>query len=165
MCRVWRPQTKYNSAPIVRRFGNTQSRGQYGGPGLGLDTPQERLFCYAVAVASRACIVSFKDRRGDEWSHVTAASTVFEAIRAAQAWFDDPFWKGPRPTLDTVFRITLVGDDRVWRVRAHDQSAPCASLKACPSPLSLWMTRTLSTSSSGCWAFLFARPNNNSCRS
>jgi hypothetical protein len=83
-------------------------------------TPQTKTQeCYAVAVASRACIVSFKDGRGDEWYHVTAASTVFEGIRAAQAWFDDPFWKGPKTAMDTLFKVLLVGDSRVWRVRAR----------------------------------------------
>ena len=76
-----------------------------------------------MAVASRACIVSFADVRGNEWSHVTAASTVFEAIREAQAWFDDPFWKGPKPSMDTVFKVSLVGDSRVWRVRARSVPA------------------------------------------
>jgi hypothetical protein len=73
---------------------------------------------------NRSCVVSFRDSRGDEWSHVTAASTVFKAVRAAQAWFSDPFWKGPRPTLDTVFKVALVGDDRTWRARAMAVRTP-----------------------------------------
>ena len=68
-------------------------------------------------MSGRTCVVSFKDTRGNTWSHVTAASTLFEAVRTAQEWFGDSFWKGPRPTMDTVFRVSLVGEDRTWRVR------------------------------------------------
>jgi hypothetical protein len=65
----------------------------------------------------------FEDSDGNTWSHVTASTTVFEAVRAAQEWFGDPFWRGPRPTMDTVFRVALVGDPRVWRVRARSVRA------------------------------------------
>jgi hypothetical protein len=64
---------------------------------------------------SRTCIVSFQSR-GAEWYNVTAASTVFEAVRTAMRFFLDPFWKGPRPNAQTVFTVTLVGDNREWRV-------------------------------------------------
>ena len=34
-------------------------------------------------------------------------------------FFADAFWPGPRPTLDTALKVALVGNDRVWRVRAR----------------------------------------------
>ena len=33
-------------------------------------------------------------------------------------WFADPYWRGPKPTLETVFEVRLVGDERRWRVIA-----------------------------------------------
>jgi hypothetical protein len=33
-------------------------------------------------------------------------------------WFADPHWRGPRPTRETVFEVSLVGDERRWRVLA-----------------------------------------------
>jgi hypothetical protein len=44
-------------------------------------------------------------------------------------WFADPHWRGPRPRPDTVFEVTLVGDERLARHRAprarmaHQQAA------------------------------------------
>jgi hypothetical protein len=38
---------------------------------------------------------------------ITAAATVFEAVRTAMRWFADPFWGGPKPNLDTVFEVSL----------------------------------------------------------
>lgn len=51
-------------------------------------------------------------------SHVTDGKTLFEAVRKAYAWFQDPFWKGPKPTLDTVFKVMATASEEVWRVRA-----------------------------------------------
>jgi hypothetical protein len=40
----------------------------------------------------------------------------------------DPFCKGPRvPTMESVYKVVLVGDDRVWWVRARSSS--CHRLK------------------------------------
>ncbi len=33
-------------------------------------------------------------------------------------FFQDPFWRGPKPTAETTFEISLVGDERRWRVKA-----------------------------------------------
>ena len=33
----------------------------------------------------------------------------------ATEFFADPLWKGPRPTMDTIYKVSLIGDDRVWR--------------------------------------------------
>jgi hypothetical protein len=48
---------------------------------------------------------------------VTAAATLFEAVRTSMEFFADPFWRGPKPTPETVFTVALVGDERYWRVQ------------------------------------------------
>jgi hypothetical protein len=63
--------------------------------------------------------VSFKDYHVNEWSQVIAGNTVFEAVRAAQVWFEDPFWKGPKPTLDTVFKGKCCNFDGVLEEIPH----------------------------------------------
>jgi hypothetical protein len=73
---------------------------------------------YASVVASRSCVVSFT-ANGSEWSNVTAGTSVFDAVRNAERFFQSSFWRGPLPTLDTIYKVALVGDDRVWRVRAR----------------------------------------------
>jgi hypothetical protein len=45
------------------------------------------------------------------------ASSTFEAVRTAYKFFNDPHWRGPKPTPETIFEISLVGDERSWRVR------------------------------------------------
>jgi hypothetical protein len=55
---------------------------------------------------------------------VTDGASLFEVGRKALAWFNDPFWKGTKPTDDTIFEIALVGSpERKYYVRV-------ASLKA-----------------------------------
>jgi hypothetical protein len=74
---------------------------------------------------SRTCTVSFGN-----WTHVTMASSLFEACRIAWDWFNDPYWQGPHPTADTVFTVRIVGQDRhdVYRVRGRSFLAPEARL-------------------------------------
>ncbi len=55
---------------------------------------------------------------------VTAGATVFEAVRTAMRWFADPHWRGPKPTLETMFEVSLVGDERKWRVSGRATSPP-----------------------------------------
>lgn len=65
--------------------------------------------------------VYFRDRDGQPLGgHTTSGDTLFEVVRRAWNWFQDPFWKGPRPTLDTVFEVAgmLEGEAKVWHVRA-----------------------------------------------
>jgi hypothetical protein len=77
-------------------------------------------FCDILAVVAggdfRTCIVEFR-ARGAKWANVTAASSTFEAVRTAYKFFNDPHWRGPKPNLDTIFEISLVGDERKWNVR------------------------------------------------
>ena len=40
------------------------------------------------------------------------ARSVFEAVREGMDFFVDPFWRGPKPTLETLCTVSLVGDSR-----------------------------------------------------
>jgi hypothetical protein len=70
----------------------------------------------------RVCTVLFNG----SWTRVTMARSLFEACRNAWDWFQDPFWKGPRPTPDTVFSVRVVGREEwpVYRVRVQSFLAP-----------------------------------------
>ena len=58
-------------------------------------------------------------RGGELGGYVTEGATLFEAVRQAWAWFEDPHWLGQRPSRDTVFRVRSVADpQQVWYVRA-----------------------------------------------
>jgi hypothetical protein len=65
----------------------------------------------------RTCIVSFHSLNGDKWVHVTSGSSLFDVVRAAMRFFADPFWRGPKPRVDTVFTVTRIGGDESWEVR------------------------------------------------
>jgi hypothetical protein len=64
-----------------------------------------------------AC-VTFKDRNGGLYGHVTQAKTLFEAVSTALDWFQSDFWRGPRPAREMIFEVGLVPDGR-WFVRAE----------------------------------------------
>jgi hypothetical protein len=66
----------------------------------------------------RTACVTFKDRRGGLYGHITQARTLFEAVSTAMDWFRSDFWRGPRPTPETVFEVGLVPDGR-WFVRTE----------------------------------------------
>jgi len=66
----------------------------------------------------RTACVYFHSPRG-RFGHVTASDSLFEAASNALDWFADPHWHGPRPAPSTVLEITLVGDQRRWRVPAR----------------------------------------------
>jgi hypothetical protein len=69
---------------------------------------------------SRTYAVSF-----GSWTHVTMASSLFEACRNAWEWFNDPFWEGAHPTPDTVFTVRVVGSEpAVYRVRGRPFLVP-----------------------------------------
>ena len=46
------------------------------------------------------------------WANVTSANTLFEAVREAWDFYQTDFWRGPKPTLETIFEVSLVGDER-----------------------------------------------------
>jgi hypothetical protein len=75
-------------------------------------------------VAYRTTVVSFKTEDGRLFCHVTMAHSVFEAVREGMDFFADPFWRGPKPTPEAVFEVSLVGDERVWRVMGRMARPP-----------------------------------------
>ena len=68
---------------------------------------------------ARTACVSFTDPKRGTYTHVTVATRSFEAVSKAMNWFADPYWRGPRPGPNTLFEVTLVGDERTWRVTAR----------------------------------------------
>jgi hypothetical protein len=51
------------------------------------------------------------------------ADSVFQAVREGWEFFQDSFWYGPKPTLETVFDVSLVGG-RTEMDRAGTEGAP-----------------------------------------
>jgi hypothetical protein len=47
------------------------------------------------------------------------ASSVFGAVSRAKEFFDSDFWRGPKPTEETLFKVNLVADDRTFLVPAE----------------------------------------------
>jgi len=44
------------------------------------------------------------------------ASSVFKAVAKAKEFFELDFWKGPKPTPETIYRVHLVADEREFQV-------------------------------------------------
>jgi hypothetical protein len=62
--------------------------------------------------------VSFRDSENHKWICTTAAESLFEIVRNAWRIFHGPDWRGPKPTLDTMFKIASVGHPSArWEVR------------------------------------------------
>ena len=73
-----------------------------------------------AAPKHRTCAVSI--RAGPDtpyYSHVTMARTLFQAVARAKEFFESDFWKGPKPKPETVYLVTLVGDERSFRVASQ----------------------------------------------
>lgn len=64
------------------------------------------------------CVTIF-DSAGRPFIHVTASETLFGAVSQAIDWFNDPFWKGPKPMRETIFDVSVVGREGRWRVAAE----------------------------------------------
>jgi hypothetical protein len=60
----------------------------------------------------RTACITFLDRRGGLYGHVIQAKTLLEAVSTAIDWFRSGFWRGPRPTRDTVFEVGLIPEGR-----------------------------------------------------
>jgi hypothetical protein len=52
------------------------------------------------------------------YAHTTVASSVFEAARNALKFWSEGFWRGPRPTRDTVLQVSVTGIEKRYNVRA-----------------------------------------------
>ena len=55
-------------------------------------------------MAVRVSIVSF-DHEGRETYCVTDGRSVFEAVRNAAKFFDDPYWRGPKHDFQAFFKL------------------------------------------------------------
>ena len=64
----------------------------------------------------RVVCVTILDPQGRPFTNVTAGSTLFEAVAKAIDFFADDFWHGPKLQRDTVYEVSVVGDDRTWKV-------------------------------------------------
>ena len=72
-----------------------------------------------AAPRQRVCTVSIRTGPGAPFfSHTTMASTVFEAVAKAKEFFELDFWKGPKPTPETIYRVHLVADERMFQLPA-----------------------------------------------
>ena len=85
-------------------------QGRIAGMTSGVEEHPKK--AYARIVPGRTCIVGFHTRDGKWWCHVTAARPTHEAVWEGWEFFQDSFWHGPKPTPETVFEISLVGDER-----------------------------------------------------
>ena len=70
-------------------------------------------------MAYRTTVVSFKTLDGRLGCHVTMAHSVFEAVQEGMNFFADPFWQGPKPNVETLFEVSLVGDERRFKVKGR----------------------------------------------
>jgi hypothetical protein len=65
--------------------------------------------------------VYLRDASGHRWQTNVSANSAFEAAAAALRFFEDPFWKGPKPSPDGVLEVHPMGRAplriRVSRVR------------------------------------------------
>lgn len=49
------------------------------------------------------------------------ASSVHDAVRKAIAFFEQPYWRGPKPTAESVYEVSEAYEPhRRWTVRAKD---------------------------------------------
>jgi hypothetical protein len=62
------------------------------------------------------CTVYIPGADGARYATNLFATSAHDAARQAIAFFNDPFWKGPKPTADTVLEISPMRGERV-RVR------------------------------------------------
>jgi hypothetical protein len=74
---------------------------------------------HAIEAQQKTCTVCLRAAPGKPYySHTTMANTVFEAASGAKEFFLSDFWKGPKPTPETIYRVHLVADERVFQVPA-----------------------------------------------
>jgi hypothetical protein len=90
-------------------------------------------------VAGLVSIVCF-ERQGREWYCVTAGRTLFESVRHAIQCFNYPFWRGPKPRADEIYSVSVVGDERKWKVRG-ERAGQITNLFAIDSLLMRWVRK------------------------
>ena len=62
--------------------------------------------------------VTIHSSDGRPFVHVTEAKTLFESGHNAVEWFAHPYWKGPKTRRDTVYEVSVVRNNRKWKVHA-----------------------------------------------
>jgi len=65
----------------------------------------------------RCCCVSFRHHAG-EYVNTTMGESLFDVAAKALEFFCASNWKGPRPRRDTLLEVTILGDQRRYRVVA-----------------------------------------------
>ena len=73
--------------------------------------------CAIMFGVQRCCCVSFR-YHGGEYSNTTMGESLFDVAAKALEFFCAPNWKGPRPRRDTLLEVTILGDQRRYRVVA-----------------------------------------------
>lgn len=76
-----------------------------------------------MAADAKLCTVYIRDASGAPYGTNVSAASSHDAARQAVAFFNDPFWKGPKPNAETVLEISPMGGERV-RVRVGDAIPP-----------------------------------------
>jgi hypothetical protein len=62
-------------------------------------------------------LLSFR-HHGAEYSNTTMGESLFDVAASALEFFCSPNWNGPRPRRDTLLEVTILGDQRRYRVVA-----------------------------------------------
>ena len=65
----------------------------------------------------RTCCVSFY-HEGGEYSNTAMGESLSDTAAKALEFFCAPHWKGPRPRRNTVLDVTVMGEQRRYRVVA-----------------------------------------------
>ena len=68
-----------------------------------------------ASVPSKTAVVSFQAGSAG-YSFVTEGTSVCHVASIALERFNSDWWKGPRPTPETVLYVSLVGHDHRYRV-------------------------------------------------
>lgn len=55
----------------------------------------------------------------DGYTFVTSGKSLYEAVSNAMDAFESSWWKGPKPTRETMFDVSIVGRDERYRVSAR----------------------------------------------
>ena len=61
--------------------------------------------------------MSIRDAAGTAYSVTTAGETLFSASAAAIKFFEQDYWKGPKPLPQTVLEVQTVGANDAYHVK------------------------------------------------
>jgi hypothetical protein len=63
----------------------------------------------------RTCCVGFY-HEGGEYVNTAMGCSLFDVAVKALEFFSAPHWKGPRPHRNTILNVTMVGEEKRYRV-------------------------------------------------